>query len=337
MKLPGIEPFCVASDEMQRVCDRVRKAANRDANILVSGETGTGKTHLARLIHALSQENTNFFVHVDQKSSIEPFLAHQSPNVHFLDRRVAVYWGQWQLVEAIINLIRKALAHNRYDYLVLLSGRCYPIRSNKYIQRVFTKSQGEEFICAGEIPGEQLYRLNRFYMRSDQSRLEFCRRVAAEFFSQPKFGRLFSRIWGLARDWGPVFGSVVPYSGSGWWALTGDACRYIDNFVRREQAVVRFFENSAVPDEMFFQTILANSDFAPRMRRNLHYADWSRGGCHPAEISDQHINMFDQQWTDDGIFGKELCFARKFPDDGGKMVQLVDDLVRRREMGEEQH
>ena len=289
--------------------------------------------HLGRLIHALSQENTNFFIHVDQKSSIEPFLAHQAPNVFFLKQRMSVYWGQWQIVGAIINLIRKALAHNRYDYLILLSGRCYPIRNNKYIQRVLTKSQGDEFICAGEIPSKKLLsRLERFNIRSDQSRLEFCRRIAVEFFFRPKSGQLFSRKWGFARDWERVFGSIVPYWGSAWWALTGDACRYIDDFVRREQAIVRFFENAQVADEMFFQTILANSEFAPKMRRNLLYADWSREESHPAEISDQHISMFGQQWTNDGIFGKELCFARKFPDDGGKMVQLVDDLVRQREM-----
>jgi hypothetical protein len=295
--------------------------------------------HLGRLIAALSDEHAGFFVHVDQKYAIEPFLVHQAPNVFFLGERVPVYWGQWQTVEATLNLIRSALEHDReYDYMVLLSGSCYPIRSRKYIQQVFAKYHGDEFINAVQMPnakaGKPLSRLDRFYMRSDQSRFEFLRRVASGFLSRPKSGRLFSKKWLLARDWRRGLGSLVPYGGSEWWALTGEACRYIDEFVRREQTVVRFFENSRVPDEMFFQTILANSGFAPRMRRSLMYTDWVVGGSHPAEITEQHIHMFAQHepLMGNGVFGKgELCFARKFPDDGGRMVKLVDYLVRRRE------
>lgn len=298
--------------------------------------------HLGRLIHALSDEQTDFFVHVDQKVAIEPFLVHRAPNVCFLNRRVPVYWGQWQLTEATINLIRRALEHDcDYGYMVLLSGSCYPIRSREYIQQVLTNSQGGEFINVVKMPnakaGKPLSRLDRYYIRSDQSRLEFIHRVAPGFFSRPKSGRWLSKQWWLSRDWRRVLGPLVPYGGSTWWALTGDACRYIEKFVRREQAVVRFFENSKLPDEMFFQTILANSVFAPRLRRNLMYTDWSAGGAHPVEISEQHVSLFAQRWpmTGDGIYGKgELCFARKFPDDRGRLVSLVADLVRQREMGE---
>lgn len=95
-----------------------------------------------------------------------------------------------------------------------------------------------------------------------------------------------------------------------------------------------------VPDEMFFQTILANSVFARKMQRSLMYTDWSAGVSHPAEISETHISMFAQGWppTGNGVYGKvELCFARKFPDDGGKIVSLVDDLVLHREMDDRLH
>jgi hypothetical protein len=297
--------------------------------------------HLGRLIAALSDEHADFFVHVNNKVSIEPFLIHQAPNVYFIDRRVSVHWGESQLIEAAIYLIQSALSNNReYGYLVLLSGSCYPIRSKEYIRRLFIERRGDEFMNVVKMPNAEaqksLSRLDRFYMRSDQSRLEFVRRVASGFWVRRKSGRLFSKKWWLSRDWCAALGPLVPYGGSFWWALTTEACRYIDAFVKREHDIVRFFENTQMPDEMFFQTILANSAFAPHLRRNLTYTDWTAGGSRPGELTEGHVRMFAQQWPlmGDGVYGKgELCFARKFPDDGGRLADLVDKLVRQRDTG----
>lgn len=297
--------------------------------------------HLGRIIHALSDENTEFFVHVNQKTSIEPFLTFSAPNVYFLQKRLSVYWGEWQFVEAALHLMQEALRNKRhFDYYILLSGSCFPIRSKEYIERKLAITYGDQYISAVQMPSmeaeKSLSRLDRFYIRSDQSWLESGRRFAADYFPRPSY-RLFSRHWWLTRNWRRVFGSLVPYGGSAWWALTDEACRYIQDFVKREQALVRFFENSWIASEMFFQTILANSPFAPKMRRSLTYTDWSAGGCHPAEISEQHVKMFAQRCPliEDGIYEKgEKCFARKFPDDGGRMANLMDKLVR---CGEYEH
>lgn len=298
--------------------------------------------HLGRLIHALSDKDSHFYIHVNRRVSIEPFLAYRAPNIFFLDPRMVVHWGQWQLTQVTLNLIRRALENDcEYDYMIQLSGSCYPIRSKEYIQRLLTENNGEEFISAVKMPnpatGKSLSRLDRFYMRSDLSWLENFRRFASEFFPRPKSDRLFSKEWCLARDWRRVFGPLVPYAGTTWWALTGQACRYIDEFVRREPSLVQFFENSRVQDEMFFHTILANSEFASKMRHGLMYTDWSAGGSRPAVISEKHLSIFAQPGPlmPDGIYGKgELCFARKFPNDGGRMTKLVDDLVHKREMVE---
>ncbi len=295
--------------------------------------------HLGRMIEALSDRRTDFYVHVDQKVAIEPFLVHAAPNVYFLDRRVPVYWGQWQMVEATIRLIRSALAFGGdYDYMSLLSGRCYPIRSRRYIRGVLADHAGAEFINSVAMPnaavGKTLARLERFYPRSDQSRLELVRRILAELPTGHRVGHLPSRQWLLSRDWRRALGSMAPHGGSSWWTLTGDACRHIDAFVQAEPQVIRFFENTRSADEVLFQTILAGSPFAPRIRRSLMYADWVAQGRHPAEITESHVTRFAQpgplMGTGDYGVG-EMCFARKFPDDGGRMANLVDEMVRRRE------
>ncbi len=80
---------------------------------------------------------------------------------------------------------------------------------------------------------------------------------------------------------------------------------------------MKFFENTSSPDEMVVQTILANSAFRSRMRRNLTYADWSDGATSPSPIGERHLALF---WANpvlkaDGPYGSgEYLFCRKVMD-----------------------
>ncbi|GAB5556998.1 MAG: sigma-54 dependent transcriptional regulator [Schleiferiaceae bacterium] len=57
--------FIGESDAMKRVYDTLDKVARTDANILLLGENGTGKTMVARDIHKRSQRAHHSFIHVD--------------------------------------------------------------------------------------------------------------------------------------------------------------------------------------------------------------------------------------------------------------------------------
>src|SRR5215217_6713309 len=94
---------------------------------------------LVRLVRRLSTEKTSFFVHVDRKTKSETYNQMvrglgNMPNVHFLKRQ-RVYWGHISLVTAYIQGLREILNRNTsFDYVVLLSGQDYPIKSNSYIE-----------------------------------------------------------------------------------------------------------------------------------------------------------------------------------------------------------
>jgi DNA-binding NtrC family response regulator len=65
LTVDGQPSFCCQSEGMRGLLDQVKRLADRDCNILIGGETGTGKTHLAGLIHGLSKRASDPFLAVN--------------------------------------------------------------------------------------------------------------------------------------------------------------------------------------------------------------------------------------------------------------------------------
>lgn len=64
-------PIIGKSDAMQKVMNTIGKVSATDASILILGENGTGKQHLAREIHKRSDYSNGPFIHVDLGSLSE--------------------------------------------------------------------------------------------------------------------------------------------------------------------------------------------------------------------------------------------------------------------------
>jgi len=62
---PHLADFLSRSPYMRRFLDLVRKVADTDSSLLITGETGVGKEHLARAIHAESSRSGQPFVAVN--------------------------------------------------------------------------------------------------------------------------------------------------------------------------------------------------------------------------------------------------------------------------------
>jgi Core-2/I-Branching enzyme len=268
---------------------------------------------LSRLIHQLQSPAADMFVHIDAQADIAPFLRATGSDAHFTARRIPVYWGDYSLIRAALVLMEEALAApRRYDYLVLISGADYPLRSATEIENFFRENKGCEFIDSVAMPStaaaKPLSRLTIY--RGRPGPLGWCigksRRLLGALGLMPN-----------ARDYKKYFGELVPHAGNQWWALTRDACVYIQKFAADNPRIMKFYENTHIPDEMVFQTILANSPFRSNMRRSVTYSDWSGGGANPAEIGERHIAMFraNPNMKIDGIYGSgELLFCRKVTD-----------------------
>src|SRR5207302_1980543 len=140
---------------------------------------------LQKTIEHLSSENSSFFVHIDRKSNIEAFSAIRGENVFFSETRLPVYWAEFSGVRAIELLIRQALAHaEKPDYLVLLSGSEFPLRSSEYIEDFFRSNRGAEFITLIRVPnakaGKPLSRINTPRIQSHRPIYRQCVRALAK-------------------------------------------------------------------------------------------------------------------------------------------------------------
>lgn len=281
---------------------------------------------LSREISLLQSDDADFFIHIDAKSDLDAFRRSVKSPVVFLEKRRNVHWAGFSIVQATLDLIELALQGPQlYEYFVLLGASEYPLRSREYIHRFLEEQSGFEFIDLVKLPSDlarkPLSHINKFCIESSVS---FIRRGIG----------LITRLRVFQRDYLKGLQGLTPYGGEMWWALSRQACEYVIQFIRTHPEIVRFFRHVQVPDETFIHTILGNSKFLARIKRNLSFRDWSGGGRHPATISERHLELFEAVGPviQEDVFGRgEALFARKFSDADSHLLDRIEAMIAMKE------
>jgi hypothetical protein len=281
----------------------------------------TAPRQLARLVGALDAPSAAIFVHLDVASDAAIFADAFGPNVHSTHARVAVRWGDFSQVEAILTLLRESLADpRRFERFVLISGVDHPLRSASGLQRFFDAHPDRQFMNLVRMPddaaGKPMTRLTTYQFRPRRTRPGRLMWKSLMAISR----RVHRRDVGAA-----LGGELVPYGGSTWWAVTRDAAEWIVTFPDRAPRAARFFRRVICPDESYFATIIGNSPFRDRTEPNLTFTDWSVGGANPAQLGDEHLAALGAPTSSDGP-GMKL-FARKFRDDDGDLVERLARMI----------
>jgi hypothetical protein len=279
---------------------------------------------LERVIQRLSSDESLFFVHIDQKATLQDFTSTRRSGVFLCEPRLPIYWGEFSQVDATLQLMRQALTSPpKPDYLVFMQGSDYPLRSSSYIQAFLERHQGSEFMSLVRMPapGYPFSKIDKLRYPSDKPLRRFASRVLAKLHL-------------ASRDHRKYLGELKPYAGDACWALSRGACQYIVDFADRNPHLGEYFRNTLTCDEVFFHTIIGNSPFRARVRRNLLYRDWSIPGDHPAFLNDAHIRVFEENatvWVEDQFGAGEALFARKFSDENLELVDRIDKMIKRKE------
>ncbi|MGH3026010.1 MAG: beta-1,6-N-acetylglucosaminyltransferase, partial [Gaiellaceae bacterium] len=161
----------------------------------------------------------------------------------------------------------------------------YPLRSPSTIRNALAEAEGRSFMLYHRLPFEGWGPRGGFDRVEDWHLVS---RVA-----------LHVRLPRKRR----VPGGLEPYGGGRPWILRREAVRYVDDYVRSNPGLVRFFEHVLHPSELMFQTVLLNSPFAREIvNDHRHYLEW-RGGSSPATLTSADL---------DTLLASDCLFARKF-------------------------
>ncbi len=210
-------------------------------------------------------------------------------------------WGSFKLVQATLD----AMEHFRetdYDYFINLSGQCYPLRPMEDIKQRLVAARGRALMEHEPFPRPRWSDERGGYRRVDRYWFKPFRTLDA---------------WSLPRLNDIPLG-MRPYGGSQWFCLPRRHVDLILDLLEENPEIVRFFRHTFIPDEMFFQTILMNSELADEVvNDNKRFTDWSKKCVPtPAILLSEDLPRLERS----GMF-----FARKFDQEmDPRILDLLD-------------
>lgn len=299
-----------------------------------------------RLIDRLNVEGASFVIHVSKTcesnfwQEINAALSGYT-QVFFCKREDGTHNG-FGIVKGIINALELLQVKNiDFDYVNLLSGQDYPIKSNEQIQEFFLKNKGKEFLeffpvepladtqLLADHPWgrtRQLYRINRYHCKIDGAIRSIPELNSTRLIDKPLIATLkiflyeSPQYWNEKRWWREAqllfWSRVLPhqrkllsgvnyFGGKTWWSITKDCAKFIVAEHKRNNRLRIFFRYTLIPDEMYFQTMLLNSPLKEKCVNNsLRYIKWEESdGIHPVFLDQKYLPI---------LFNSTALFARKF-------------------------
>ena len=304
--------------------------------------------HLLRIVNALDCKGAVFYIHIDKKTDASPFqaLLGSRDNVHFLPNRVEANWMGFSLVEVSLRLLALAV-HRGFDYCVQLSGADYPIKSNDHLFSFFGKTD-KEFLAFWRLedrPSWQ-HKVQYYYFIDAIPIRDWSNNRETVYWRRLFWGRFFKYQKHLPKR--TFLKNMVPYGGSDWWSLSYDGAAHVLKFVEENPGYKRFYKYTHAPCEMFFQTIVLNSDFAGRVENYDNYQKWSAERSREKVLSEAEMlpeETFNYRYIDwsgettgvretpailderdwEKIQSSNCHFARKFdPQRSANLLDLID-------------
>lgn len=239
-------------------------------------------------------------IHFDARADSQSFVAikdalSENPNVAFARKRIKCGWGAWSLVQATLYAIEAAVdAFPKATHFYMISGDCMPTKSADYIHD-FLDAQDADFIESFD------------YFRSDwiKTGMREERLIYRHYFNERTQKWWFYKSFGLQKQLGlkrKLPSDLRMRIGSQWWCLRRTTIEAILEFLTKRRDVLRFFKTTWIPDETFFQTLVAHLIPSKEIQtRTLTFLVFSDYGM-PATFYNDHYEF---------LVGQDSLFARK--------------------------
>jgi len=233
-----------------------------------------------------------------------------NPRVAFARRRVKCGWGEWSLVAATLEAIKAAVtAFPGATHFYMLSGDCMPIKTAEHVHARLERDEVDyiesfDFFTSGWI----------------KTGIKEERLIYRHWFNERQRKKLFYASMNLQKKLG--LARKVPEDlrmriGSQWWCLRRRTVEAVLAFIARRRDVLRFFRTTWIPDETFFQTIVAHLVPEREIRsRTLTFLMFTDYGM-PATFYDDHHDL---------LLSQDFLFARKISPDAKALKEQLGTL-----------
>ncbi|RUR42395.1 hypothetical protein ELY25_00420 [Vreelandella populi] len=212
---------------------------------------------LKDLLGSLLNAGSNVYVHHDATTSgdlpaaVARWGYDQLPGKIYFAKRVKVVWGEWSIVQATLNCMEAIQQHDTdSDYFMLISGSCMPVKPIHLLEQYLAES-GKDHIEA--VNAEKYTWVTAGLQKQRWSKYHFFnwRYQTFLFDTSLKIQRKLKikRVLPLKH---------TAHMGSQWWCLRRSTLDKVWSLYLNKPILKRFYRRTWVPDELFFQTIVAN-------------------------------------------------------------------------------
>lgn len=269
--------------------------------------------NIEQLIALCKKLHNHFYVyvHYDAKNYPNvPISVKQElealPNVIVFSKYV-VNWGAFSIVKATIFLLIEALKNQEINYFHLISGQDWLTKPAEVIYDFFD----------GATKIYMTYSLANTVVKTYENVLLWQKLYYPYDFVKRNtlFGKIFHRISMLTQI---VFRvnklrkykiNYDIYCGSQWWSMPRNAVEYVKDVYLSDDSIVKVMKTGFCSDEMFFQTILCNSNLYKEnvVNNNYRYILWKKkNNSYPAILDKEDYNDIHKNNV---FFMRKISFA----------------------------
>lgn len=256
--------------------------------------TYTSPKQTKRLIDKLNNGDFDFYIHLDKKVDMETHRElFDIPNVYFVKKRIDIKWAGYTTVEAALNGIRQIAASGiHYNFVNLITGQDYPIKSARYISNFLSQNIGKEFILYRDFDPDwqdAMSRVNKYHLTDIPT---FKGKYALE--------RFINAVTPTRE-----FPMHIKLRGrETFWTLSLPCAKYVVDLIDNNPRLSRFLRFTWGSDEFIFQSIIMESPYkANVVNKNYRYIVWPEGSSRPKVFGTED---FDNIMASDGLFGRKF-------------------------------
>ena len=228
-------------------------------------------------------------------------LASDPGQVHLHDDGKRTDWGDWSIVETVMDTLAWSLAHLDSEWTVCLSGQDYPVGHLGRLQAMLGASDLDGYLSCWPVedypywnPFEKIHRYHhRYYvipnhigplsLRAPIVQRQVLRAIrvgnwvarSPDHFLFQGFPRGLPARVGVRRLRTPFTDEYRCLVGRQWWALRRPTAELLLDRYRHDRRVRDHFRRTLVPDESYFHTVLGNRSDV-HLGDDLHHQDWTR-------------------------------------------------------------